>query len=452
MLVLARVLTPEDFGIVAIVTSIVYLFDNLTQTGAQQYIIRKDIASKEDLNTCFTLNFILKVSAWLILLTSIPFIVNYLNDDRLALPLIAMSFVILALAFQNPGIYLLERELQYSKITKLAIYAKLISFLSVMIIAFIFRTYWAMVAGVLIFSTIQTLGSYIIHEHKPQFRVSELKRQWLFSRWIFFKGIIGYVRYEFDTFLVTRQFGLESVGGYNMMKNLSLMPASDVIVPLTKPLLSSFSSVKNDSPTLIKHFNVSLLVLGIVIFPIISFVYSNATSLISVLLGTEWTKYSTILEMMMLLFLSVSFGSVLTHVFTAMGRVRMLFLFDAFTVAIIIGTLLLSQCQTLEEFAFLRTTLGVLSAALLLAICVKTVGASLKRVIILNIPAFLNATVSFYACSYIDLGHELTTLIARTAIAFIIYGCLTILFMRLLKNVREFNVIWGLIPKKYRFL
>lgn len=449
MLILARLLSPSDFGIVAIVSSVVFLFNNLTQTGAQQYIIRKDKVSVDDLNTCFTLNFLLKIGSWVLLLLSIPFIADYLSDDRISLPLVVLSFVIFVLAFHNPGVYLLEKDLKYSAITKLAIFAKTFSFVVVMLIAIVFKTYWAMVIGVLIAFTTRTIGSYIIHSHRPKFRIRDVKTQWMFSKWIFMRGIVGYVRHEFDTFLVTRQFGLESVGGYTMMKNLSLMPASDIIVPLTQPLLSSFSSIKNDSMALKRHFYTSILILGIVIFPIVGFVFASAQDLIYVLLGPEWVQYSLILKFMMLMFIAVSFGSVLTQIYTSLGNVKFLFTFDILSILIIISSLLLFQLTAVNEFTFMRTSLGVTSAFVMLVFCIRQISASLIRVLLLVSPSILNTFVAYAICYDIDYSVEVITLLVKFTVFLVSYFVLTILFMLLFKNVTEYSTLWGLLPKKY---
>ncbi len=448
MLVLARLLSPSDFGIVAIVSSVVFLFNNLTQTGVQQYIIRKDKVTIDDLNSCFTLNFLLKISSWALLLILIPHIAEYLNDDRIVSPLIALSFVIFVLAFHNPGIYLLEKDLQYAAITKIAIVAKVFAFFSVMLLAILFRTYWAMVMGVMIAFTIRTVGSYIIHDHRPRFRFIGVRKQWVFSKWIFLRGIVGYIRHEFDTFLVTRQFGLESVGGYTMMKNLSLMPASDIIVPLTQPLLSSFSAIKNDPVALKRHFYISQLVLAVVIFPIVGFVFASSYELIHVLLGPEWVKYSYILKLMMLLFIAVSYGSILTQLYTSLGNVKFLFTFEAVSVLVIISALLWFETKSVNDFTLLRTGLGVLSAFIMLTLCTRKIRANLTRVMFLIMPSVFNTFIAYFLCYKISYDTELITLLIKSSAFFGAYLVLTCTCMLLLKRITEYSSIWNLIPKK----
>ena len=264
----------------------------------------------------------------------------------------------------------------------------------------------------------------------------------------FLRGIVGYIRHEFDTFLVTRQFGLESVGGYTMMKNLSLMPASDIIVPLTQPLLSSFSAIKNDPVALKRHFYISQLVLAVVIFPIVGFVFASSYELIHVLLGPEWVKYSYILKLMMLLFIAVSYGSILTQLYTSLGNVKFLFTFEAVSVLVIISALLWFETKSVNDFTLLRTGLGVLSAFIMLTLCTRKIRANLTRVMFLIMPSVFNTFIAYFLCYKISYDTELITLLIKSSAFFGAYLVLTCTCMLLLKRITEYSSIWNLIPKK----
>jgi len=82
-LILARLLTPEDFGIVAIATLVVYLFEILAFAGKEQYLIQKTCVTNSDLNTAWTIDIILKSLLFLLFLISIEFIVEYYDKPML---------------------------------------------------------------------------------------------------------------------------------------------------------------------------------------------------------------------------------------------------------------------------------------------------------------------------------------------------------------------------------
>ena len=119
MLVLARFLTPEDFGIVAIATIAAFFFDTIGQTGTQQYIIQKETITSQDVNTAWTLNLLFKAGCFLLFIAAIPFITDYSDNTLLKPVLYWISLIIPLGALISPGLIVQSRNLNYRPITKL---------------------------------------------------------------------------------------------------------------------------------------------------------------------------------------------------------------------------------------------------------------------------------------------------------------------------------------------
>ena len=78
-LILARILTPSDFAMIAIIAIVLHLFDVLSHTGSEQYIVQKSVVIDADLNTAWTLDILLKTSMFFVLLLMAPFVANFFN-------------------------------------------------------------------------------------------------------------------------------------------------------------------------------------------------------------------------------------------------------------------------------------------------------------------------------------------------------------------------------------
>ncbi len=76
-LILARILTPSDFAMIAIIAIVLHLFDVLSHTGSEQYIVQKSVVIDADLNTAWTLDILLKTSMLFVLLLMAPFVANF---------------------------------------------------------------------------------------------------------------------------------------------------------------------------------------------------------------------------------------------------------------------------------------------------------------------------------------------------------------------------------------
>ena len=80
LLILARLLTPEDFGLIALVSITVHFFDILSNVGSEQYIIQKQAVSEEDLNTAWTIDLLMKAALWLLLMLCAPLLAEFFEQ------------------------------------------------------------------------------------------------------------------------------------------------------------------------------------------------------------------------------------------------------------------------------------------------------------------------------------------------------------------------------------
>ncbi len=122
-------------------------FEAISDLGAEQFIIRKDEVSEEDLNTAWSLNIITKFGLWLVMVLSAAPIAYFLDYDQLDKVLYVTSVILLINSLVNPELYLFKREFKYKLIFQLMAAAKLISFASVLAFLFIQPNYWALVVG-----------------------------------------------------------------------------------------------------------------------------------------------------------------------------------------------------------------------------------------------------------------------------------------------------------------
>jgi len=385
LLILARLLTPDDFGIVAIATLIVYFFDAISSAGSLEYIIQKDNPSTDDLNTAWTINIISKSIVWFLFVISVPWISEYFEKENLENALYITSLILLISATENSGMYLFRKQLNFKPMFKLTVLQKVASFTTVITLALIYQSYWAMIWGNVVARLVQSVGTYLLHDFRPKLSLKKFEAQWSFSKWVMLKSALGYSRTQFDTFLISKFFGFGSIGGYELMKNLSSMPATEIIKPATEPLLASFSQVKNDEQRLRYQVSISLIIILLTITPLAYFIFLFSMPIITVFLGEQWIEYASILSALTILLATYSFSSILNHLGIALSKVKVLFYYDSLTFLIIAIALGVFASNSIEDFALLR--------AVLEAICVTGLFLYLTSKISFSILVFFkNAT------------------------------------------------------------
>ena len=288
-LILARLLVPEDFAIVAICTLIIHFCDILSNSGSESYLIQKNVINRDDINSAWTLDFFFKIALWGLLVAVVPFIASFYEMPDINNALYASSLVLLLGSIKSPSIAILKRDLEYKKIFILNVSRKVISFLIVVGIALYKPSYWAIIVGDLAAALVLTAGSYLIYSYKPRICFKKIKEQFQFSKWILLKSGVGYSKAQLDVFFVGKIFSTELLGIYHMARHISIMPSTDIIAPSIEPLLASFSKEKNNIPRLNYQLCVSFVAVCAMVVPAAIFILNFANSIISVLLGDQWS-------------------------------------------------------------------------------------------------------------------------------------------------------------------
>lgn len=373
MLFLARILTPNDFGIVSIATVVVFFVDSLSHLGAKQYVAQAQECDDDVVNTAWTLNFIFKAVAWLIFVLSVNWLTDFLDKREISNALYAISFILLLSSFINPGLWVLGRELDYRPQFILSTVSKFISVPVVLVLAYITESYWSMVTGTLLGYLITAVCSYFVCNYKPKLSLVNTRQQFAFSKWMLLRGWFGYARAEADSLVIAKFFNLDMVGVYGLFKNLAMMPLTIIVTPLTEPLLSSFSKSNRESGVLAYQLNTSLLVALMVVCPIAGMMVSFHQDMVLLLLGEKWQQHSLIFALLAPVIISLTLMSVISQLVLSKGKVKSLFYFDITTFFITTTVLMLvGQGEfSAADFALIRTVLSVLTLILFLILLAK---------------------------------------------------------------------------------
>ncbi|MFA7556099.1 MAG: oligosaccharide flippase family protein [Spongiibacteraceae bacterium] len=415
-LILARLLTPNDFGIIAILAITIHLTDILSDAGSQQYIIQKQDTDDDDLNTSWTIDIIGKCTLTLVICLLAPAIANTLDNPLLtdAIRLIALSIPLRAL--RNPGLILLAKELQYQKLFKLNLYQKLLSFAAVMLVVVIHPSYWAIIAGDIVAAAILLIGSYQVHSFRPQLTLQRFKQQWAFSQWSLLRGITGFLRSQADILIVSKLFPTGKLGGYHLQRELALIPALSLVIPAIEPLMTAIAKAKYDTELLGYRIRLSLLTLFTLLFPLSVFIFLQSELIVTVLLGKQWIPQHQLLAYFSLMFFAFCLHALISDCFTAIDRLKTLFFFDLLSTVVIIAVLLAAMHTDLNTFALIRGGAGlIITASLLLLLnvliqfklttllinCIAPLAAGLMAFLVNQ---QLNAAIPASPWALIDLG------------------------------------------------
>jgi lipopolysaccharide exporter len=192
-LILVRLLTPEDFGIIAIVMSIYSFIELFGLFGFNAAIIQKDDPRKSDYDTTFTINLGFGIIASSLMFFMAPYLADFFNDIRLIEVFRWVALMFLFNALINIKVVDFQRDMEFKKELLLQLIPKLLSFFVTLYLAWYLRSYLALVYGMLILSLLNVIQSYIMKPYLPSLSVKGGKVLFKFSKWLMINNIFYYI-------------------------------------------------------------------------------------------------------------------------------------------------------------------------------------------------------------------------------------------------------------------
>ena len=251
-MILARILVPEDFGLVAMAMIIVNLTDVITSFGVDMAIIQNQNAkSREYFDTGWTLKIIQTCAAGALLALVAPFAGSYFSEPRVVDILYILSIAVALSGFENIGVVAFRKDLEFHKEFRFQVIKKLGSFFITIGCAFLLRSFWALIIGMFVGRVLEVALSYMLHSFRPRFSMQKIRELWSFSQWMLIANIGGHIKSEvIDLMIVGRYHSAAHLGLYREATEISALPTKEVIWPLSRALFPGYSRLADDKPRL----------------------------------------------------------------------------------------------------------------------------------------------------------------------------------------------------------
>lgn len=328
-LILVRLLTPADFGLVAMAMSFVTMAEVLTAFGFDLALIQNKDAGDEHFHTAWTLNVIFGALASVVLL-ALAWPAAHFYENPTVLPVLCcLAFSPLIASLENIGIVRFRKDLEFKREFTFRASRRFIAFAVTLPFAFIIGNHWALVAGLLAAKAGASALSYFAHPFRPKFTLSKTTELMHFSRWMLLAGISGFLRERSTDFFLGRMHGAASLGVYNISNDVANMTTVELSQSINRALMPSFAKIEA-GPALVDAYRNAMSVLAAVSMPMAAGIFAVAPYLVPVMLGRQWLMATPLLEVLafngLALLLMSSMGSVLISrgVQAAVGRYNLL--------------------------------------------------------------------------------------------------------------------------------
>lgn len=321
-LVLARLLVPADFGIVAMGMLVVGLVDSLMGLGVNVALIRNASAEQAHYDTAWTLRLMQMALAALVVVGAAPLAVEYFNEVRVAPVLRLLAIGLLVSGLENIGIVTFQKEMRFGRDFKFLLSRRLIGFVATIAAALLLRSYWALVVGLLVSRVAGVVLSYGMHPMRPRLSLVKVREIFSVSQWMLLRGVAQYLNASLDALLVGRRMDAKSLGGYTLAAEVAAMPSTEILAPLNRVLFPAFVRVKDRPIELRRLYLLAQAVQVMVVAPVAVGVLLVAKEAVSLLLGEKWLFAVPVLKILVIAKIAEAVMTSGLYLLMTLGRVR----------------------------------------------------------------------------------------------------------------------------------
>lgn len=320
--ILARLLSPEEFGTIGVAMIFVTLFNKIVDCGFSNALIRKQDAKDIDYNTTFNFNLVLSIFLYVICYTVSPFIASFFNNHAVSGVLRWISLILIINAFAIIQRTLLVKSIDFKTQAKISLLASVVSGCVGIAMAIYECGVWSLVGQQLSRQFFNTLLLWVLNNWRPRlaFSWSSFRKLFSYGGKLMLSGIIDTICNELITVVVGKIYSSATLGQYSRAKQFSSVFSSNVstvVERVSYPVLSEF---QNDEDKLLNYYkkiinNLVLITgLGTVI------IAACSKSIILILVGPKWIDAIVFLQLLAFVEITIPLKNVNLNLLQVYGR------------------------------------------------------------------------------------------------------------------------------------
>ena len=287
-LILARLLEPGDFGIVAMAYSIIAILQLMTTFGFDIALIQDQRADRSKYDTAWTFNVLFGLGiAIAVLVAAVP-AARFYAEPRLVEVFAILAAVSLLQGLQNIGLVDFRKHLQFQKEFAFGLAEKLVGFVVTVALAIALRTYYALVYGALMSALASLVLSYVMHPFRPKPSFAAAAEIFTFSRWLFLNNLAYFVRFRGMDLIVGKLAGVTGLGLFSIAYQIATLPTSDFVSSINRALMPGLARISAEPERVRSGFVRAAAVIALVSLPAGFGIAVTADPVVRVVLGAKW--------------------------------------------------------------------------------------------------------------------------------------------------------------------
>ncbi|MBN1416367.1 MAG: lipopolysaccharide biosynthesis protein [Bacteroidales bacterium] len=354
--ILARLLTPDDFGLIAMVIVVIAFADMFKDAGLSMATVQKDEINHDQISTLFWINVLLSCFLGLCILGASPLIAGFYKQPELktVTAVLSISFFISGFMIQHQA--LLRRHLKFGALAIIQIASQIITLGVTVILALFGFRYWSLVGGAITNAFVGTSMTIFFCPWVPgrPKNVSGIRNMMNFGGYLVGHNFLNYLFRNLDKVIIGRISGDFVLGLYSKAYQLLLFPINQLSIPIAAVAIPVLSKLQNNHIAYKQFYLRAIYFIAFFSMPITIFLFAHSKEIIILILGDKWLPSAGFFKILCISAIYQPITNTTGWLFVSSGRTNKMFRWRLSTIWISVSLYFLG--------AYFNGALGVASA------------------------------------------------------------------------------------------
>jgi O-antigen/teichoic acid export membrane protein len=320
--ILARIIAPEDFGILGMAYIYLGLIRLVGNWGIGTAVVQKQADDNISLSTAFWAHLMINVILFVLSCLAAPVAALYFGEPILTYAIMALSASLIFSGIFGIHAIILYKDLQFKKIAIIELSCTIVRVITIIIFAIYGFKYWSLIIGILIENFVKTFIFFLVVPWKPSFQFDKNIFNILFDfgKKLYILDFLHYFRSKLDFMIVGRAYGASTLGIYQFAFNIPELINEHITSKIGNVLFPIYSKIKQDLELCQRVLIKSIKFISIITFPILFGLMLVADSFILLAYGEKWSAAIDPLRILILASVFESISLIFRNLLTALGR------------------------------------------------------------------------------------------------------------------------------------
>lgn len=399
-MVLARLLTPEVFGVIASITIITSFADIFTDAGFQRFIIQHDYQNADDLdketNVAFWSNLILSIIIYLSIFSFRKSLAKFVGCPKEYIGISVAGLSVICTTFSSSATARFKRDMNFKSLFFVRIASSFLPFLVTIPLAIVLKSYWAIIVGTLSQQIVTAVLLTTISKWKPKFYFSfpTLKAMLPFSLWNLAETLSIWFAGQAGIFIVSNALSQYYVGLYKTSMSTVNSYMSLITASISSVLFSTLSRYKEDEYCFKKVVYSFIKGVSIIIVPMGVGMFLYRDLVVKILLGTQWCEAAFFVGLWALFStMTITFSNIASEVYRSTGKPVISFILQLGFLLVYIPVIVWGAKQGYKTLCYVSCFIRILPVALDIIMMVVKYNISIHKMFIAVTPTMVSVAV-----------------------------------------------------------